>query len=104
MEKWDFFESVKQGLKAVGVEVSFIFAGIAGAIVSLPKHKTLTLIEKIILIFSGGAVANYLTPLFSNWIGAGQNTRDGMAFLVGYLGFKSIELAIDFVKSKFEKK
>jgi hypothetical protein len=96
VDKWNTFID---SLAELGIKLGWIFAGIAGAIVSLPKQKTLTLIERLIVVFSGGAIANYLTPVFSEWTNAGENTRYGMAFLLGYLGLKSIELLIARIKN-----
>ncbi len=96
-------EIIDGAKKLFGIEIGLIFAGIAGAFVSLPKKKALTFVEKVFVVFSGGAIANYLTPVFADWMNAGDQSKYGMGFLVGYLGLKSIELSIDYVKSKFKQ-
>jgi hypothetical protein len=100
VEKHNVLADWIQFFKSVGIDLFMYLAGVAGAIVSLPKQKAFTLIEKSFVILSGGLVSMYLAPVFADWMHAGTNTRYGLGFIVGYLGLKSVEMAIDWLKSR----
>jgi len=99
MEK---FEEFAQWLKIIGLELGLLVAGLFGAIVSMPKEKELKFMGRVIWVISGSMIANYLTPIFSAWLNMGDNTKYGAGFLLGYLGIKSVELAIVRIKDKFK--
>lgn len=86
--------------KSVGFEISLIVAGLAGAFVSVSKDKQMTFIEKTVAIISGGLIANYVTPVAIDWVQMGENTKYGVAFLMGYTGLKGVEYLI---QKKFHK-
>jgi hypothetical protein len=100
----EHYENVKQFFKAVGLEAGMIIAGFFGALASVSKDKKMTFIEKFISVVVGIAVSNYLTPIVFDWTNAGENSKYGIAFLLGYTGLKSVEYIIDKTKSKFDKK
>lgn len=96
-------EAIKQFFKSLGLDLILLIGGGLGALVSLTKDHQLTFSQKFLTLVSGAVVANYLTPLFGSWLKAGENTKYGIAFLLGYLGLKSVELSIDYMKRKFGK-
>ena len=98
------FEEALRFLKVLGFQVGMFFAGLAGAWVSTNKTKNLSYIERASAVFSGGFIANYLTPLFSEIINTSENTSYGVAFIVGYIGMKSVEYILDYVHQKFDRK
>lgn len=90
-------------LKDLGFDVILFIAGVSGAIAFLPKNTTKSKLEKFISVISGGLAANYLTPLFGSLLNLNNDGLYGLAFLVGYGGLKSVELAWQYLASKFSK-
>jgi uncharacterized membrane protein len=90
-------------LKALGFEMAMFLAGLAGAWVSTNRNKHLTTLERVSAVFSGGFIANYVTPIFTSILNFSESTMYGMAFIVGYIGMKSVEYIIDYIHEKFEK-
>lgn len=88
-------------LKAFGFGAAEFLAGLAGAWVSTNKQKNLTTLERFSSIFSGGLIANYITPIFINIMNFSDSTTYGVAFIVGYIGMKSVEYVIDYFHKKF---
>ncbi len=87
-------------LKMMGFELVLMIAGFMGALVNVSRDKNLTVIEKALTVISGGLIANYITPLILDWIKAGDSARYGLAFIMGYMGLKSVEYAIDWLHQK----
>jgi len=98
------YENIKQFFKAIGFEVSMVLAGFFGALASVSKDKKMSFFEKSVSVVVGMSVSNYMTPIVFDWTNAGENTKYGIAFLLGYSGLKSVEYIIDKFKSKFDKK
>lgn len=101
---WELLQDVKHFFKALGIEVTFILAGLFGALASVSKEKKMSFWEKFVSIIVGGAVSNYITPIVVSWISAGENTKYGIAFILGYTGLKSVEYIINKAKNKFDNK
>lgn len=101
---YNSWHEVGQWLKSIGIEVAFMIAGVMGGVMNLNKEKKKTLGEKIISIISGGAVANYLTPVIVGFLNISDNAKFGIAFVVGYLGLKSVEMVIEKVQEKMKPK
>lgn len=91
-------------LKKLGIDLLLILAGGAGAFVSMGKQKDASFGRWAITIVSGCCVANYLTPVVMGVVNIGPNGLLSMAFITGFLGFKSILLIVDLVNKKFRKK
>jgi hypothetical protein len=94
-------EKLMQSFKLVGFEIALFLAGIFGAFVS-QKAKKMSTWERLSTILGGGFIANYITPIFLDILNISERTSYGMAFIVGYLGLKSIEMVIDFIKDRFK--
>lgn len=101
MEK---IQEVAQWFKLMGFEIFLMIAGFMGALVNVSRDKNLTIVEKALTVISGGLIANYITPLILDWIKAGESARYGMAFIMGYMGLKSVEFAIDWLHRNKPKK
>tara|TARA_R110002051_G_C8457729_1_gene457854 strand:- start:217 stop:519 length:303 start_codon:yes stop_codon:yes gene_type:complete len=87
-------------LKTIGIEFALLIAGFAGGLTSINKNQKLNLKQKILVIVSGGFIATYLTPVFIDVLNLqNANSKYGIAFVIGYMGLKSIE----FLVSKFTK-
>jgi hypothetical protein len=99
----EMMHNITQGLKVIGVELALIVAGVFGGIVNISKDKDMTVWQKGIAILSGGATANYITPVFISFLNISDNTKFGIAFIVGYMGLKSIEMLIVRIKKGLDQ-
>lgn len=87
-------------LKAAGIETPLIIAGSSGAIASLSKKNNMNWPQKFIAVLSGGASANYLTPIVESWINSEPKVMYGISFLIGYGGMKFVEIIINKLFNK----
>lgn len=90
-------------LEGIGIHIGLIMAGLFGAFLSVSVNNKLNTWQKVIVVVSGAATANYLTPLILHYILLGENTQFGLAFLVGFSGLKFVEWMIVRVMRKNEK-
>lgn len=89
-------------LNQIGFELYAFFGGLAGAFVS-QKGKKKTFYERFTAVLSGGLIANYLTPLFLDFINLGERGAYGMAFILGFMGMAAVENFISYLQNRFEK-
>lgn len=87
-----------------GIHFGLLMAGLSGAFLSISVNNNLTPWQKWVVIVSGAATANYLTPLVLEYINLGQNTQYGLAFLVGFSGLKFVEWMIVKITNGIQKK
>jgi hypothetical protein len=92
---------IKDLLDEVGVNLALIIAGLVGSFVSVGNKKDVGYLGKFISIISGGAIANYMTPLLINVLGLNQNWEYGFAFVLGFMGLEGVRWIIVLVKDKF---
>lgn len=95
--------SVKEFLDYLGVNIGLIFAGFIGSFVSVGSKTDIGLTGKLVAILSGGAIANYLTPMLLSVIDLNQSAEYGFAFLLGFSGLEGVKWIISAFKRKFEK-
>lgn len=85
-------------LQEIGIDIAILIAGLSGGLVSLRKDEKLSTKQKILTVLSGGLIATYLTPIFlrlaEKLIGTDTKIEYGLAFVIGYMGLKAIELLI----------
>lgn len=93
----DFYEQVI-------AKLTLFFSGIAGAYVSFTKNRKLTLVQRFLTLTSGGLTAMFITPVAVGFLKMGDNGMLFTAFIIGYSGFKSVEIAIDEMKKRFPGK
>lgn len=91
-------------IEETGIKIGLFIAGCVGAIVSFLKPKKLTLPERILTVLAGGFTAMYVTPVAVGLIKIGDSGSFFLAYCIGYMGLKSIELAITELKKRFSKK
>jgi hypothetical protein len=97
-------QELMKWFKAFGFELVLFIAGLAGAYVNLTNRKNLTTIEQVTAVICGGLIANYLTPIFVNLLAFSESVSYGIAFILGYMGLKSVELFINWLHNKFKEK
>jgi hypothetical protein len=74
-----------------GIDIALLVSGFAGAILFLRKIGEKSIASGFITLISGSLCANYLTPFICNLVNITGDSRNGIAFILGYLGFKGIE-------------
>lgn len=77
-------------------EIMLLVAGFAGSLVSVLSKPTNTLRESALAIIAGMSCAYFLTPLMFDVlnIDPSPNTQSAMAFLLGVLGMRTVELVV----------
>lgn len=90
-------------LEVYGINIAFIVAGLLGAFVSTGGKK-LNFIGYVVVIISGGIIANYVTPVITEYVEVSPNIQNGFAFMVGFAGLKGMEWLIVKFQNKFGKK
>lgn len=91
-------------LEELGIHVALIIAGFFGSLLAMGNKKELNGWQKVTALISGGAIANYLTPILFEYIKINQSTQYGFAFLLGFSGLEGVKWIILKIKSKQEKK
>jgi predicted MFS family arabinose efflux permease len=86
-----------------GFEIALFIAGVLGAISNINNQK-LSLWQKLLAFISGGAIANYLTPLVFIYLNLNENTKFGIAFLLGFSGMEGVKFIIIKAKDIFKTK
>ena len=97
-------DEVKDYLEDFGIHLGLIIAGLFGAYLSVSINKDLTTWQKITVLISGAATANYVAPFLFNYLNIGDNAQYGLAFLIGFSGLKGVEWIIVTIKNKYGKR
>jgi Na+/proline symporter len=89
-----------------GIDFGLILAGFFGALILALSTKNQTPGKAITSILAGAICANYLTPIALNFMpeAVQNNGRYGTAFIMGFIGLKSLELIYDFISKKIKAK
>ncbi len=89
-----------------GIDLGLISAGFFGALILALTTKNQTPGKAITSITAGSLCANYLTPIVLQFmpIGIQENGKFGAAFIMGFIGLKTLELIYDFVSKKIKSK
>lgn len=91
-------------LKDFGIEIGFLISGLFGSILMVSKQERQNLKQQVISIFGGMASANYLTPVIVEMTSMNNmKMQHGLAFIVGFLGLKLVEVVSDKLMNKIEK-
>jgi Na+/proline symporter len=83
-----------------------MLAGFFGALILALTAKNQTPGRAITSIFAGALCANYLTPIALHFMPESiqNNGKYGAAFIMGFIGLKTLELVYDFVSKKLKTK
>ena len=86
---------MKELLQELGINIGMSVAGLFGSVLMVGKDAAMDLRKSITSIFAGVASANYLTPVVSDLFGVDKvNYQFSIAFLLGFLGLKGVELLL----------
>jgi len=93
-----------QYLKNIGIDVGLLTSGLFGAILLLSKNAAEDLRTTILSLIGGAASANYMTPIILDLFKINTpNANYGIAFLLGFLGLKGVELVTEKMFGKQQK-
>lgn len=86
-----------------GIDIGFLVSGFFGALILVSKNSAQKLSTTVASILAGTACANYLTPVVMSVLP--ESVRNGgkyaVAFVMGFMGLKGLELLIDRVGAKY---
>jgi Na+/proline symporter len=90
----------------IGIDLGLMLAGFFGALILALTAKNQTPGRAISSILAGALCANYLTPIALHFMPESiqNNGRYGAAFIMGFIGLKTLELVYDFVSKKLKTK
>ena len=89
---------MREVLQNLGINIGMSVAGLFGSVLMIGKDTKMDLRKSITSIFAGVASANYLTPVASDLFGVTKvNYQFSIAFLLGFLGLKGVELILSKV-------
>lgn len=89
-------------LQDEGVNLSFMLAGLLGSLMTMSRNAGLTKVRTFFATIGGAASANYLTPLILHITKIGHDDVHitySVAFLIGFMGLRAIELITNKVVS-----
>lgn len=91
-------EASEIDLKQYGIDVGLLISGLFGAILLTSKGSAMNLGRTLSSLVGGAASANYITPVIVSVAKLdNHHFQYSIAFILGYLGLRSIE----YVSSKF---
>lgn len=101
------FNALETFLIRYGIDIGFLISGFFGALLLVSKNSAQKISTTIASILAGTACANYLTPVVMNALpeGVRNNGKYAVAFVMGFMGLKGLELLIDwlFLKAEMQK-
>ena len=100
------FNAIEAFLVRYGIDIGFLISGFFGALLLVSKNSAQRVSTTIASILAGTACANYLTPVVMNMLpeGVRNNGKYAVAFVMGFMGLKGLELLIDklFIKAQIK--
>jgi len=90
----------------IGIDLGLMLAGFFGALLLALTAKNQTPGRAITSIFAGALCANYLTPIALHFMPESiqNNGKYGAAFIMGFIGLKTLELIYDLISKKLKSK
>jgi hypothetical protein len=92
---------VLEELKKIGIDVGLLTSGLFGAILLVSRNSAENLRTTVLSIVGGAASANYVTPIVLDILKINtERAGYGIAFLLGFLGLKGVEILSEKVFGK----
>jgi hypothetical protein len=84
--------------------VMLLVAGLFGSLLSVGKNSGATTRENVVAIGSGLGSAYFITPLILEFLGkeVSIQAQSGIAFLLGVLGLRGVEMIVNKLGGKVE--
>lgn len=90
-------------IKKLGIDVVLVLAGFGGAFVSIERLREHTWREIAFIMLRGGVMATYLAPLVTGVIKVSDTALISIAFVMGYMGLRSVKMVTEFVTRIFKR-
>lgn len=87
----------------IGFEIGLFIAGFIGTMSNLDNRR-LKPWERVFALISGGAIANYITPMIYTYFSINKNTKFGIAFLLGFSGMEGVKYILNYIRSIIKSK
>ena len=89
--------AVEQFLLSYGIDIGFLISGFFGALLLVPKNSAQRVGSTLASLLAGTACANYLTPVVMGMLpdAVQSNGKYAVAFVMGFMGLKSLEMVIN---------
>jgi len=99
-------DDIQTSMLRYGLDLGFLLSGFFGALLLNIRNKKKSLSKSIACIFAGTISANYLTPLILEFapLSTQKNGKYAIAFMMGYMGLKGVEILVDFITERFKTK
>lgn len=98
--------AVEQFLLSYGIDIGFLISGFFGALLLVPKNSAQRVGSTLASLLAGTACANYLTPVVMSMLpdAVQNNGKYAVAFVMGFMGLKGLEMVINRYFMAHEKK
>lgn len=98
--------AVEQFLLSYGIDIGFLISGFFGALLLVPKNSAQRVGSTLASLLAGTACANYLTPVVMSMLpdAVQSNGKYAVAFVMGFMGLKGLEMVINRYFTAHEKK
>jgi len=93
---------MREILQEIGFNIGISVAGLFGALLLIGKKATLNIKTTFFSLISGVASANYITPLILDITRVDMKYQMSIAFVLGFLGLKGVELISNKFLNKVE--
>ena len=91
-------------LQEVGINAGLVVSGLFGSLLTIKKGDATKLSSVAISITTGVGSANYITPIVVDSLGiTNHNLTFGIAFILGFLGLRGIEMVIEKFAPQFKE-
>lgn len=88
-------------LQKYGIQIGFLFSGLFGAILMATKAAKTDVKSVVLSLVGGMASANFLTPVLVDTLNiTNVKHQNGIAFIVGFLGLKLVEIVSEMMLEK----
>jgi hypothetical protein len=83
---------MKEILESIGINIGISVAGLFGSLLLLGKESAKDWRTSLFSILAGTGSANYITPIACKILNINKDYELGIAFILGFLGLKGVEM------------
>lgn len=94
---------MKELFEQIGINIGISVAGFFGSLILIGKKQKSNLRTTFFAIITGVANANYLTPVFIEFLRFDKKYEMSIAFILGFLGVKGVEFISEYLTEKIKK-
>ena len=93
-------------MNRIGIDVVLCLAGLVGSLIAVGRQSANNMRKTLVAIAAGVGSANYLTPLIVSQLGHNPDPKwsTGLAFIIGTLGLRVMELVNQRVDAEISKR